>query len=47
MRLWDEQKRFLAKVQHLSNRLYVLDLNIAQPMGLVANGADGTWLWHT
>jgi hypothetical protein len=37
MRLWDEQKRFLAKVQHLSNRLYVLDLNIAQPMGLVAN----------
>jgi hypothetical protein len=46
MRLWDGQKKLLAKVQHSSNRLYVLDLNIAQPVSMVVKGADGAWLWH-
>jgi hypothetical protein len=46
MRVRDDQNRLLAKVQQSSNRLYVLNLSIAQPMSFVVKGAEGAWLWH-
>jgi hypothetical protein len=46
MRVRDDQNRLLAKAQQSSNRLYVLNLSIAQPMSFVVKGAEGAWLWH-
>jgi hypothetical protein len=46
MKLWDEQKKLVALVHHSSNRLDVLDVDIAQPVNMVAQGADHAWLWH-
>jgi hypothetical protein len=34
----------LAKVERSQNRLYVLNMEIAQPVNLVAKGAEGAWL---
>jgi hypothetical protein len=47
MRLWDEQKKLLAKVQRSSNWLDVLDLDIAQPMNMVAKGVDSACLMRS
>jgi hypothetical protein len=44
MRVRDEQKKLLAKVQCSSNRLYVLSMEVVQSVNLVVKGADGTWL---
>jgi hypothetical protein len=46
MRVRDDHSRLLAKVQWSSNRLYVLNLSIAQPMNLLVKGTEGAWLWH-
>jgi hypothetical protein len=40
----DESQRLLVKVQHLSNRFYVLTMEVAQPVNLMAKGADIAWL---
>jgi hypothetical protein len=42
----DEQRRLMAKVQRSSNRLYVLSMQVSQPISLMAKGADSAWLWH-
>jgi hypothetical protein len=36
----------LALVNHVSNRLYVLDLNIAQVVCFVARDKEDGWRWH-
>jgi hypothetical protein len=33
-------------VQHSSNRLYVMSVEVTQLVNLMAKGADGAWLWH-
>jgi hypothetical protein len=44
MKVWDEQKKLLVKVHRSSNRLYVLSMDIAQLVNLVAKEAGDTWL---
>lgn len=47
LRIWDQRRRLLAKVQRSFNRLYTLDLNISTPVCLVAHANDVTWRWHS
>jgi hypothetical protein len=47
IRVLDEQNRLLAKVERLTNHLYMLGMVIAQPMSLVAKGTKNAWLWHS
>jgi hypothetical protein len=42
----DESHRLLAKVQCSSNWLYVLTMEVTQPVNLMAKGVDNAWLWH-
>jgi hypothetical protein len=46
MRIWDRHRRLLAKVTRGTNRLYVLNVQIAQPLCLVARRDDEAWQWH-
>ena len=46
MRVRDEKRRFLAKICRGPGRLYVLDLNIARPICLVAHAGEDAWSWH-
>jgi hypothetical protein len=46
MKVWDEHQKLLAKVERSQNQLYVLNMEIAQPVNLVVKGAEGAWLWH-
>jgi hypothetical protein len=40
MRIWDHHRRLLAKVTRGTNRLYVLNLQVAQPLSLAARRDD-------
>jgi hypothetical protein len=44
--IWDRSHRLLAKVSRGSNRLYVLHVQVAQPLCLAACRDDDTWWWH-
>jgi hypothetical protein len=46
MRIWDRHRRFLAKVTRGTNRLYVLNVQVAQPVCLAAHQDDKAWQWH-
>jgi hypothetical protein len=46
MRIWDRHCRHLAKVTRDTNRLYVLNVQVAQPLCLVARRNDEAWQWH-
>src|SRR4051812_47765199 len=46
LRIWDRHRRLLAKVTRDANRLYVLDVQVAQPLCLVARRDDEAWQWH-
>jgi hypothetical protein len=46
MRIWDRHHRLLAKVTRGTNRLYVLNVQIAQPLCLAARWDDEAWQWH-
>jgi hypothetical protein len=46
MRIWDHHRRLLAKVTTDTNRLYVLNMQVAQPLCLVARRDDEAWQWH-
>jgi transposase InsO family protein len=43
MRIWDLHHRLLAKVTRGTNRLYVLNLQVAQPLCLAARRDDEVW----
>jgi hypothetical protein len=43
MRIWD---RLLAKVTRGTNRLYVLNVQVAQTLCLAAHWDDEAWQWH-
>jgi hypothetical protein len=47
MQVLDEQNRLLAKVEHLTNHLYLLGMVIAQPVSLLVKGTKNAWLWHS
>jgi transposase InsO family protein len=46
MRIWDRHRRLLAKVTRGTNRLYVLNVQVAQPLCLTARQDDEVWQWH-
>jgi hypothetical protein len=46
MRIWDRHHRLLAKVTRGTNRLYVLNVEVAQPLCLAARRDDEAWQWH-
>jgi hypothetical protein len=46
MRIWDRHHRFLAKVIKGTNRLYVLNVQVAQPLYVVVRWDDEAWQWH-
>jgi hypothetical protein len=46
MRIWDRHRCLLAKVTRGTNRLYVLNVQIAQPLCFAARRDDKAWQWH-
>jgi hypothetical protein len=46
MRIWDRHHRLLAKVTRGTNQLYVLNVQVAQPLCLAARQDDEAWQWH-
>jgi hypothetical protein len=46
MRIWDRHRRLLAKITRGTNRLYVLNVQVAQPLCLATRWDDKTWQWH-
>jgi transposase InsO family protein len=46
MRIWDRHHRLLANVTRATNRLYVLNVQIAQPICLAARRDNAAWQWH-
>ena len=46
MRIWDRHCRLLAKVTRGTNQLYVLNVQVAQPLCLAARQDDEVWQWH-
>jgi hypothetical protein len=46
LRIWDCHHRLLAKVTRGANRLYVLNVQVAQPLCLAARRDDEAWQWH-
>jgi hypothetical protein len=46
IRIWDRHRRLLAKVTSGTNRLYVLNVQVAQPLCLPARRDDEAWQWH-
>jgi hypothetical protein len=45
-RIWDLHRRLLAKVTRGANRLYILNVQVAQPLCLAARRDDEAWQWH-
>ena len=43
MRIWDRRRRLLAKVTRSANRLYALNVQVAQPLCLAARRDDEAW----
>jgi hypothetical protein len=43
--IWDHRHRLLVKVNR-SNRLYVLHVQVAQPLCLATHRDDDVWRWH-
>jgi hypothetical protein len=46
MRIWDRHHYLLAKVTRGTNRLYVLNVQVAQLICLAARWNDEAWQWH-
>jgi hypothetical protein len=46
LRIWDQRRRLLVKVQRSASRLYILDIDIAQPVCLTARSSEVAWQWH-
>jgi hypothetical protein len=46
LRIWDCHRRLLAKVTRGTNRLYVLNVQVAPPLCLAARRDDEAWQWH-
>jgi hypothetical protein len=46
LRVRDEERCLLAKIRRNAGRLYVLNINIAQPVCLAARGDEEAWVWH-
>jgi hypothetical protein len=43
MMIWDHHRRLLVKVTRGTNRLYILNVQVAQPLFLAAHQDDESW----
>jgi hypothetical protein len=43
MSIWDHHRRLLVKVTRGTNRLYILNVQVAQPLFLAAHRDDESW----
>jgi hypothetical protein len=46
MKIRDVEHRLLVKVLQPTNRLYVLDVELASPVCLAAKWSESNWLWN-
>jgi hypothetical protein len=46
LRIWNRHRRLLTKVNRGTNHLYVLCVQVAQPVCLAARRDDDAWQWH-
>jgi hypothetical protein len=46
MEIREPEGRLLARIPRASNRLYVLNVNVARPVCLAAHGEESAWRWH-
>jgi hypothetical protein len=46
LKIWDRQRRLLARVQRTENRMYRLELQVARPLCLAVHQDDEAWWWH-
>ncbi|KAI3818795.1 hypothetical protein L1987_12613 [Smallanthus sonchifolius] len=46
LKLYDDHKRLVIKIQRSVNRLYKISLKIAKPVCLAVHLDDEAWLWH-
>ena len=44
--VFDVERSLLARAPRVGNRLYLLKVQLATPVCLVAKGDDRAWLWH-
>lgn len=44
--IFEHHRRLLAKVRRSRNYLYILNLNIVEPMCLLTSIKEDAWLWH-
>ena len=46
LRIRDDRRRLLTQVRCTANRLYILELEIEQPVSLSARTKEVSWRWH-
>jgi hypothetical protein len=46
MTVLDRQRKVLARVKRTKNRMYILNIQPAKPICLLAHAKEATWLWH-
>ena len=46
LKIYDNQRELLTQVRRTTNRLYILELEIEQPVSLSAKTEEVSWRWH-
>ncbi|XP_062217702.1 uncharacterized protein LOC133917893 [Phragmites australis] len=46
LRIFDQQRQLLVKVQRSATRLYILEMSIGKPVCLSARSTEAAWRWH-
>ena len=46
LKICDDRRRLLTQVRRTTNRLYILELEIEQPVSLSAKTEEVSWRWH-
>ena len=46
LKICDNQRRLLTQVRRTTNHLYILELEIEQPVSLLAKTEEVSWRWH-
>ena len=46
LKICDNRRRLLTQVRRTTNRLYILELEIEQPVSLSAKTEEVSWRWH-
>jgi hypothetical protein len=46
LKIWDRQRRLLARVQRTENQMHRLEVQVVRPLGLTVHQNDEAWWWH-